>query len=439
MMLVVGLLLAYLIPASAAPRRTALVIGNAAYPAAHLQNPVNDASDMADALRKLAFDVILLRDANLRAMEAALTKFNRQLRHGGLGLFYFAGHGIQVAGENYLIPIGANIERPHDVRYEALPVGQILGAMDDAENGINIAILDACRNNPFARQYRSTYRGLAMVQATRGSLIAYATEPGGVAIDGKGRNGIYTKHLLKEMQTPNISVEQMLKQVRIDVLEETGGKQTPWESSSLTGDVYLVSTNTDSMAVQKTFAATSAPEFEMWKIVRNTTYPQDFHDFLTAYPDGQYAAAARLKLKQLTREPDPTPPATNQTQNRDQVTHSSPPEQVARIDPINREVTRYIEQLKSSNAIEKRKAAKKVYKSQYRNHPEILKTAAEELLGGYNTDIRNKHHVDAMAWMCNILGSSKDQSYYDTLKKVGKESKSRKIRGYALKNSRKLQ
>ncbi|MEE8292282.1 MAG: caspase family protein, partial [Candidatus Tectomicrobia bacterium] len=156
------------------PRRIALVIGNAAYASAPLRNPVNDATDIAATLRQLTFDVTLLRDADFQRMEDALTTFSRQLRQGGTGLFYFAGHGVQVRGENYLIPLGARLDREQDVRYKALPVGQVLGAMEDAANGFNIVILDACRNNPFARRWRSSQRGLAVVQVAGGSLIAYA-------------------------------------------------------------------------------------------------------------------------------------------------------------------------------------------------------------------------------------------------------------------------
>jgi uncharacterized caspase-like protein len=227
--------------ALAAPqRRTALVIGNAAYgELGVLRNPVNDASDMAAMLQQLKFEVTLLRDVNLRAMREAVDTFSRQLRQGGVGLFYFAGHGVQVNGENYLIPLRANITREQDVPYEAMPVGRILGGMEDADNQFNIVILDACRDNPYARQWRSVQRGLAIVQAVRGSLIAYATAPGSVAIDGSGRNGIYTSYLLKYLPTPGLSVEQLFKKVRAEVIGATRNKQTPWESSIVDWGFHL--------------------------------------------------------------------------------------------------------------------------------------------------------------------------------------------------------
>ncbi len=217
--------------------RTALVIGNAQYKlAAELANPINDATDIANSLRKLGFEVTLLKDADLRQMEQAIENFNRNLRQGGTGLFYFAGHGTQVDGENYLIPIDARLEREQDVRYESLPVGKLLNVMEDASNDVNIIILDACRNNPFGRKWRSFQRGLAPpTQTVKGTLIAYATSPGKTALDGEGRNSPYTTALLQHMKTPDLDVEQMFKQVRADVLKETRGKQTPWESSSLVG------------------------------------------------------------------------------------------------------------------------------------------------------------------------------------------------------------
>ena len=228
-------------PTPPADRRTALVIGNAAYPEAPLANPVNDATDMAGALQKMDFAVTLLRDADLRRMREAIETFRTQLRPGVVGLFYFAGHGLQVKGENYLVPIGARIAREQDVEFETVQVGRILGAMEEAANDINVIILDACRNTPFARSVRAFQRGLAVTQAITGSLIAYATAPGSVAADGAGRNGVYTSHLLRNMRLPNVPIEQVFKNVRIDVMQETRSKQTPWETSSLTGSFMFTS------------------------------------------------------------------------------------------------------------------------------------------------------------------------------------------------------
>jgi hypothetical protein len=219
--------------------RLALVIGNNAYHTAPLRNPVNDAEDMSAVLSDLGFNVTLKKNVDRRGLEDAIRHFGRQLRHGGVGLFYFAGHGLQVGGRNYLIPINARIESESDVSYEAVDAGFALGKMEDAQNQLNIVILDACRSNPYARSFRSENMGLAKMDAPTGSLIVYATAPGELAADGPERNGIFTKNLIKHMQTPNLAIEQVLKRVRIDVASETNQRQIPWESSSLMGDFYF--------------------------------------------------------------------------------------------------------------------------------------------------------------------------------------------------------
>lgn len=219
--------------------RLALVIGNSAYQTAPLKNPLNDAEDMTATLKKMGFKVILKKNADQRTMEDTIRYFGRQLRNGGIGLFYFAGHGMQVDGRNYLIPIDTQIESEADVKYGAVDAGLVLGKMEDAQNQLNLVILDACRNNPFSRNFRSTNRGLARMDAPKGSLIAYSTAPGEVAADGPERNGIFTKHLIRHMMTPELPIELLLKRVRRDVVSETSGRQIPWESSSLMGDFYF--------------------------------------------------------------------------------------------------------------------------------------------------------------------------------------------------------
>ena len=206
-----------------AERRIALVIGNAAYPNAPLKNPVNDARDMASALRSLG----------------AVNEFWGRLKRGGSGLFYFAGHGLQVNGRNYLVPVDAKLEAEQDAKYKCMDAGLVLGRMENAGNELNIIILDACRNNPFARSWRSADVGLAKMDAPRGSIIAYATAPDSVAADGAGKNGLYTERLLKAMRAPGQPVEQMFKRVRDEVMRATKDKQVPWESTSLRGDFYF--------------------------------------------------------------------------------------------------------------------------------------------------------------------------------------------------------
>ena len=220
-------------------RRTALVIGNNAYETAPLKNPVNDARDISKTLTELGFDILYKEDLTQRDMKRAIREFGAKIRNGGVGLFYYAGHGIQVKGVNYLIPVDAQVESEEEVEYEGVEVGFVLAQMESAGNSMNIMILDACRNNPFARNFRSASNGLAQMDAPSGTLIAYATAPGSVASDGGGKNGVYTQELLKFMRVSGLTIEDVLKRVRISVRALSQGKQTPWESSSLTGDFYF--------------------------------------------------------------------------------------------------------------------------------------------------------------------------------------------------------
>jgi len=224
-----------------AERRIALVIGNSSYNTGPLKNPVNDATDMAAALQKLGFTVILKKNANLQTMEEALEDFGNRLKRGGVGLFYYAGHGIQANGANYLIPIGVKINKESDIRYKGLDAGRILAEMENANNGLNIVMLDACRDNPFARSFRSAARGLAVVSsAPTGTFISYSTSPGQVARDGDGRNSPYTKALIRYMKEPGLTIGDVFIKVRQELRKDTG--QTPWELSSLEGNFYFVPT-----------------------------------------------------------------------------------------------------------------------------------------------------------------------------------------------------
>ena len=221
-------------------QRVALVIGNSAYTRiSKLRNPVNDARAMARVLKQSGFQVTTLIDANRRKMLRAITSFGKKLRNGGVGMFYFAGHGVQARGRNYLVPLGAEVEDVPDLEYEAVDAGRVLGKMESAKNRLNIIILDACRNNPYGSAFRSARNGLVQINAPSGSLVAYATGPGKVAADGDGRNGLYTGQLIRHLRTPGLKLEEVFKRVRIDVQRLSGGKQVPWENTSVTGDFYF--------------------------------------------------------------------------------------------------------------------------------------------------------------------------------------------------------
>jgi formylglycine-generating enzyme required for sulfatase activity len=230
-------------PKSASPstpeRMTALVIGNSTYLSSPLKNPANDARVMALALRDRGFSVDERTNLGMNEMKMAVEDFGRNIKEGGVGLFYYAGHGMQVNGRNYLIPVDADIQGEAEVDYKAVDAGLVLAKMDMAKNGMNIVILDACRNNPFARSFRAANLGLASMNAPSGTLIAYATAPGSVASDGTGANGLYTQEVVKAIRKPGVKIEDAFKQVRTSVKQQTNEKQIPWEASSLEGDFYF--------------------------------------------------------------------------------------------------------------------------------------------------------------------------------------------------------
>jgi hypothetical protein len=220
-------------------KRVALVIGNQAYSVRPLINPRNDADDVSRVLKNAGFEVIDVRDASLSQMRNAVRQFGDRLLTRDVGLVYYAGHGIEVRGKNYFIPVNADIKRSDEIADQSLDVNLILEKMETAKKGVNILIVDACRDDPFGRSFRSSSKGLANMDAPQGTIIAFATSPGKVAADGGGRNSPYTKNLVKMMQVPNLPIEQVFKQVRRAVQEETKNQQTPWENTSLSGDFYF--------------------------------------------------------------------------------------------------------------------------------------------------------------------------------------------------------
>lgn len=224
-------------------KKTALVIGNGNYKNGPLRNAVNDALDMAATLSGKGFKVILKQNATRVDMRNAIREFGTEISEGGVGLFYYSGHGIQVDGVNYLIPIDADIEMKAEVEEECVNANTILRAMEYSNNRVNIIILDACRNNPFRSFSRSNEQGITKMDppkgAKQGSIIAFATAPGDVASDGDGRNGLYTSNLLKYMNMPSLTLEEVFKRVRIEVSTQSAGRQIPWENNSLTGDFFF--------------------------------------------------------------------------------------------------------------------------------------------------------------------------------------------------------
>jgi hypothetical protein len=244
--------------------RIALVIGNGDYKhTSTLDNPVNDANDISNTLKSIGFEVISGTNQTKRGMETLIREFgDKLLKQGGIGLFYYAGHGIQIKGKNYLIPVDAEIPQEDEIDYAAVPIDFVLTKMESADNSINLIILDACRNNPFARSWRNFRdigdgKGLAKISPPTGTLVLYATEPGNVASDGTGRNGLFTAALLNQIKKPGIEYDRLVKQVSAEVWEKSNKKQLPWKEGNSLVDFYFVpdgktAVNTQPETPQKT-------------------------------------------------------------------------------------------------------------------------------------------------------------------------------------------
>ncbi len=293
-----------------AGKRVALVIGNSAYEnTASLKNPVNDANLMATSLEDAGFEVTKILDADFRTIKKAMLSFGRDLRDNPeAGLFYYAGHGVQVRGENYLIPVNARISDEDEVDLEAININSFLRVMNSSSSSINIVVLDACRNNPFARSFRSVSRGLAPVDAPKGTYIAYATAPGDVAADSRGRNSSYSTALAKAIKTRGLTIEQVFKQARRAVLEATSSRQVPWETSSITGNFYFhnqrITINPPPQSVVNTpvIQPTSPVRNEaesVYKQIKDSQNIEVLEIFAEQFPDAIYTKFVRVRIKSL--------------------------------------------------------------------------------------------------------------------------------------------
>jgi hypothetical protein len=308
-------------PDARADKRVALVIGNAAYQnTTPLLNPSNDATDVANALRRLGFEVVDGRDLDKRAMERLVRDFAVKLTGADVALFFYAGHGLQIEGRNYLVPTDAKLASEGDVDFESLSVDLVIKQMErDAKT--SLVLLDACRDNPLARSLsrkmgtRSTAvgQGLAEVKGGIGTLIGFSTQPGAFALDGSGRNSPYTTALLKYVETPGKDFSGVLVEVRNDVLRTTGGRQVPWEHTSLTGQVYLKGQPAETSDEPVKIAGlppspkpAAAPdgydkdlEILFWNSVRDSKSPAVLETYLQRYPNGTFATLARILIANL--------------------------------------------------------------------------------------------------------------------------------------------
>ncbi|GAB2175712.1 hypothetical protein DLREEDagr8_12700 [Dongia sp. agr-C8] len=277
--------------------RIALIIANSNYKGdiGSLKNPVNDGKLIGEALKKVGFNVRLVTDGDQTAMKKALNGFSEDLAKAGssaTGLFYYAGHGLQVSGQNYLVPVSANIKREGDVDLEALSAEAVLKVLSFSGVKVQIVILDACRNNPLMRSFRSNTMGLAKVDAPIGSFVAYSTAPGSVAADGQGANSPFATALAAEVQKPGASIEEMFRNVRAKVIADTDSQQVPWDSSSLTAPFYF----------SKDFSAagsTAAVEQAFWQSIQGSSDPADFEAYLKKFPKGSFVDLANNRVKAL--------------------------------------------------------------------------------------------------------------------------------------------
>ncbi len=289
-------------------KRVAFVVGNSAYQGSlgELRNPVNDATDIADELEELGFEVILATDLSLHAFRASLLNFATAIEDAETSLFFYAGHGVQVNDENHLIPVDARINRDRNLTDETITVNRIVGLMNQFTE-TSIVLLDACRDNPLTSdipigsQVDGFGRGLARVRADGGSYIAFATAPGNVAYDGEGRNSPFTTALLKHIATPNIDIRLMMADVRRDVFTATQQRQLPWENNSLIGRFFF-----DENSALQRLDSNARSEAEAWQVIASSNQREDYAAFLQAFPDGNFASVASMKIAALEQAEERT-------------------------------------------------------------------------------------------------------------------------------------
>jgi hypothetical protein len=307
--LLISSILLFCLPLTIQAKRIALVIGNGDYKDSPLKNPAHDAKDISRTLESLEFKVIEVIDANLRTMHKALDEFSLDLRKGDVALFFYAGHGLQVHGDNYLLPIDNQIRTISDVRYEAFQVGRLIGRLEEAQS-LNIIILDACRNNPLGRGFnRSLERGLTVIhQKPEGTFIAYATGPGKTAADGEGGNGLFTSSLLEHMITARLELSALIRKVRADVKKKSFGAQVPWSESSLTEEFYFRVKVSPANQEQEVRIGPTVPRQDQrvdslfWESIKDSQNPSAYEAYVKKFPDGIFKPLALMRITKYSRK-----------------------------------------------------------------------------------------------------------------------------------------
>lgn len=306
-------------PESSAGKRVALVIGNSSYTSPilpKLANPVNDADDIAAALKGFGFQVIVKKNLSKQGMEDALAEFGRAASNADTALFYFSGHGIQAKNQNYLLPIDAQIKDEASVQYQSVNVNLALDEMDEAHSKVNLVFLDACRDNNLSGVFRSAAtRGLAQPGSVpRGTVIVYATDPGNVASDGTGRNGLFTGGLLHALKGPDLSLHKVLVSTSTEVVEASHNTQTPYINGPVTvqDSFYFAPGSNVTVVTPGATVPASDAEIIFWNSIANSTSPADYQAYLDQYPKGRFATLAKARahpqVAALTPAPASSPP-----------------------------------------------------------------------------------------------------------------------------------
>jgi uncharacterized caspase-like protein len=286
--------------AACANERLALVVGNSAYLSSPLVNPRNDANAMATLLTKAGFKVDQQLDTNLTQLQAAVDRFGVAIRDPKVkfGLFYYAGHGLQQDWRNYLVPVSAKIKTATDVSKQTVDVSDLLRYMEQSQGRSFLIILDACRDDPFAGAFKPASKGLSQFDAPAGSLLAFATSPGNVALDGDGQNGLYTGFLLREFAAPGVRLEDAFKRVRLSVRLASNGAQVPWESTSLEETLYLFPTYAPNLTEAEKDQLLEK-EMNTWLRVKSSTDPQVLANFIREYPSGSASELAQSRMNRM--------------------------------------------------------------------------------------------------------------------------------------------
>jgi len=281
--------------------KMALVVGNGKYKdAPELKNAPNDAKAIGEALKASGFDVTMKLDTGREEMLAAIRAYvhlMEQKKH--VGLFYFAGHGVQLAWRNYLLPVDAVIDKIEDVGKQSVDIARLMEGLTKASNPMNVIILDACRENPFGKDFRVEQKGLSQMDAPNSTLLAYATSPGNVASDGDGVNGLYTENLLREIKVPEAKIEDVFKRVRLGVRRKSNGAQIPWESTSLEEDFWFLPPRELKKLSDAEKQQAFDEELKLWEGAKGSRQAARLEDYLRRFPNGEYSELAQLELDEV--------------------------------------------------------------------------------------------------------------------------------------------